>query len=273
MDDKFRELKQKIANPALVAEKAPYLIKFAETEEEVREVQRLRFRVFNEEQGKGLDSSNQDGIDRDEFDDVSLHLVVRHQEAGAIGTYRVIIGHDNSSVESMYSYREFDIRGMENLRASTIEVGRSCVAAGYRNGAVVALLWAGISNLITRSGMRYIAGCPSLEETNPAAGWALYEDFKRRDMLTKKISAEPRPGFLLPRPPQEEIDAILNDPARMRELCPPLLKGYIRMGCRLCGPPAFDYEFKTIDFLAILDVANLPERYNRHFNVHVQEQG
>ena len=40
---------------------------------------------------------------------------------------------------------------------------------------------------------------------------------------------------------------------------------YISLGERICGTPALDREFKTVDFLTILDLASLPpeivERY------------
>lgn len=71
----------------------------------------------------------------------------------------------------------------------------------------------------------------------------------------------------MPRPPQEEIDAILNDCKLLRGLIPPLFKGYLRLGAKICGEPVFDHEFGTIDFLILLDVSGLPERYIKHFNV------
>ena len=71
----------------------------------------------------------------------------------------------------------------------------------------------------------------------------------------------------MPRPPQEEIDAILNDCKLLRGLIPPLFKGYLRLGAKICGEPVFDHEFGTIDFLILLDVSGVPERYIKHFNV------
>ena len=89
----WQELKHRISSPALIAEKDPYLIKIADTPEEVLETQKLRFRVFNQEQGKGLTAAEADGIDRDEYDNTSLHLVVREKNLNIpVGTYRIILG-------------------------------------------------------------------------------------------------------------------------------------------------------------------------------------
>lgn len=270
MPETFSELKTRITTPVVIAEKDPYMIKFAITEDEITDAQKLRYDVFNVEQGKGLETANSNGIDRDEYDDVSVHLVVTHKESDkAVGTYRIILSQQANKDMGLYSEREYDISGLCGILPQTLEVGRSCVSPEYRNGTVVALLWAGFSEIMARSGMRYLFGCVSLEDTRPAAGWALYEHFIEQGYVSDSINAVPRNEFELAKPPREEIDAILSDKAQMRELFPPLLKGYLRMGSKICGIPAYDYEFGTIDYLIILDVANLPERYSKHFNVKV----
>ena len=267
----YEELKQRISFPPLIAEKAPYLIKFAETAEELLAIQKLRYRVFNEEQGKGLRSSEADGVDRDEYDDLSVHLMVCLAGTDEpVGTYRIILSQD--STESLYSSREFEIRGFDPLLHNTLEVGRSCVAPEHRNGGVVALLWAGISAIMTRSRMRYLTGCVSLEDRRPEAAWALYEYFRSQDLVSNEVKGIPRAPFAVERPQREKVDALLADPRALRSLFPPLLKGYFRMGAKICSEPAFDYEFGTLDFLILLDVAKLPDRYNKHFNVRLEGQ-
>ena len=228
----WQELKQRISSPALIAEKDPYLVKIADTPEEVLEIQKLRFRVFNQEQGKGLSTAKADGIDRDEYDETSLHLVVREKNTNVpVGTYRIILGQDR--VDAMYSAREYAIRGLEPYLPMTLEVGRSCVDPEHRAGSVVALLWAGISEIMTRSGMRYLTGCVSLEDPRPEAAWAMYEYFRRQNLIIDEIRGIPRPAFVLPRPDEKSIEAVLSDSAAFRKLFPPLLKGYFRMGAKI----------------------------------------
>ena len=87
------ELQKKICTPPLLAEKDQYLIKFADSPEEIEAALRLRYRVFNLEQGKGLETANASGIDRDEFDDYCLHLVVEEKRTRRpVGTYRIHLG-------------------------------------------------------------------------------------------------------------------------------------------------------------------------------------
>lgn len=268
VSDTCIEMQKRFTTPPLIAEKDLYCIKFATTPEEILATQRLRYKVFNEEQGKGLDSANTDGIDRDQFDEYCLHLIVQKKdEPIPVGTYRINIGPIADCDIGFYSAGEYDIEGFDEIRSQLLEVGRSCVSPEYRNGTVVALLWAGISEVLARTHARYLAGCVSLEDTRSEVAWAVYDYLCENDKLSDKVKATPKKDFVLERPAQDKIDAILEDRFEFRKMIPPLFKGYLRLGSKICAPPVFDHEFGTSDFLIIMDVSTLPGRYSRHFNV------
>ena len=46
---------------------------------------------------------------------------------------------------------------------------------------------------------------------------------------------------------------------------PKLFRIYLRHGALVCGPPAIDREFKTIDYLVLFDVNAMSERQIRTF--------
>jgi putative hemolysin len=46
---------------------------------------------------------------------------------------------------------------------------------------------------------------------------------------------------------------------------PPLVKGYLRVGAKLMGPPAWDPDFGTADLPILLDIDAMSARYRRHF--------
>jgi len=264
----FTQILKKISSPAILGEKEQFLIKFAETEEEIEETLRLRYRVFNLEQGKGLNSASSNGIDRDEFDKFCLHLmVVEKKSASPVGTYRIHLGPVANAAMGFYSAREYHIKGLESIAAETIEVGRSCVAPEYRNGAVVALLWGGIGEVLLRSKLKYLIGCVSLETTEPAAGWGLYRYFQMTNKICDILSASPSTKYRLPQPSEAEMENFLAEQRQITKCIPPLFKGYLRLGAKVCGEPVLDREFGTIDFLILLNTAKLPSRYSRHFNV------
>ena len=265
MDFNTDNLLQKIINPPLVTENESYLLKFAENDDEILAAQKLRYRVFNCEQNRGLDSANSAEFDSDEFDEGAAHLIAFNKADGEpIGTYRAI-GQPGNDPEKMYSAREYEVNGIEPYVPQIIEVGRSCVDKDFRNGGVVTILWMGMAAITLRSGCRYLCGCVSLEDARPAVAWAVYESLLEKGLSFPGIHFTPRDKFKFQRPDEAEIARVRNDRALLREAMPPLLKGYITIGAKLLGEPAFDYEFGSIDLPVMVDMWRLPDRYHRHF--------
>ena len=119
-------------------------VSLARTPEEVKEAQRLRYKVFAEEMGARL--SGHDGLDKDGFDAFCEHLLVRDADSGkVVGTYRILDPYMANEAGGYYSAGEFDITRLYHLMPTMVEVGRSCVHPDYRNGGTIGLLWAGFA--------------------------------------------------------------------------------------------------------------------------------
>lgn len=268
----MRKFRDNITNPPVLVKSKKYIVKIAENHEEVEEAQRLRYEVFNLEQGRGLESSNKYGIDFDEFDEYCLHLLVLEKKTGrVVGTYRAHLGQVADSAKGFYSSREYYIKGLYKIAHKCLELGRTCISPEFRTGAAVGLLWGAISELLIRTKLTYMLGCVSLESTDPKMGWALYEYISKNHPGYTHLKVIPRPGFVLKRPPEHEIKKMLSNELFIKKNMPPLLKGYVRLGARLCGEPALDKEFGTIDFFIIVDVTKVPERYIRHFKYRAEQ--
>lgn len=262
----IKNLPKSVTEPAVLVETHRFLVKLAEAEEEVIAAQRLRYEVFNQEQKRGLRDADLGGIDSDEFDEYCLHLLVKDKASDKIiGTYRAQIGGIAVAAKGFYTSREFDIKGLDKIADRCLELGRSCVSPEYRNGAVIALLWNAISEMLGRSGMMYMLGCVSLETTDPRIGWALHEYLMEINRLNRKIKAIPRSDYRLERPPMSDITKTLADLEALKSFIPPLFKAYLRIGGTICGEPALDEEFGTIDFCILVDVGKIPYRYIKHF--------
>ena len=256
-----------IVVPAVLMDTENFTVKIAENHEEVEEAQRLRYEVFNQEQGRGLENSDKYGIDFDEFDEYCLHLLVLKKATDrVVGTYRAHLGCIANSAKGFYSSREYNIKGLYGIADKCLELGRTCVTPEFRTGVAVSLLWGAISELLMRANLRYMLGCVSLDDVNPRIGWALYEYISRKYPGKAEFKVEPRPGFVLKRPSQHEIDKLLSNEDFLRKTTPPLLKGYLRLGAHICGEPVVDKEFGTIDYFIMLDINKVPKRYKKHFN-------
>ncbi len=219
-----------------------YRVLVAATEEERSAVFRLRFQVFNLELNEGLDSAFDTGEDRDKFDDVCALLYVQHRATGeVVGTYRVQSGVIAGLNFGYYSEQEFKFAPYEPLRRQVLELGRACIDAEHRSFEVLNMLWRGVAVYAQEVGARYLIGCSSLTSQDPAEGWGVYEQL-RPFLVEPSLQTVPQPEYFLP-------------PARSlaHAKVPRLLRAYLSVGALICGTPALDREFKTIDFLTLLD--------------------
>ena len=233
----------------LVSSPAQYAPRLARNREEIRAAQALRFQVFNLELNEGLEQSYATGLDEDPFDSVCDHLVVEHlPSANIVGTYRLQSGRDAATQLGYYCAQEFEFQVFEPLRAEMIELGRACVHPQHRNLVVLGLLWKGIADYARLRGARYLFGCSSITSQDPAVGASAYTDLCRRYLVSPAWRTRPLPAY----------DCCLDHLAAEPVKIPKLLRAYLALGAKICGPPALDREFKTIDFLTLLDLETLP---------------
>jgi len=232
-----------------------YSVALARGEEEVREAQRLRYRVFVEELGAHLQSRTP-GHDIDLYDPFCEHLIVREGHADRIvGTYRILSPAASRRIGSYYSESEFFINRLQNLRSRMVEVGRSCIDADHRSGAVIALLWAGLADYMIGNNYEYLMGCASIGMADGGHNAAnLFTQIDPARMAPAEYRVFPQHGL--------PFERLANGrPA----LIPPLIKGYLRAGAWVCGEPAWDPDFNTADLLLLLPMSRANPRYVRHF--------
>lgn len=216
---------------------------------EIGAAQRLRHRVFAEEMGAQL-HSDVPGLDIDEFDAHCDHLVVREDLSGeVVGTYRML---PPGRTARLYSDGEFHLDRLDPLRDLLVETGRSCVHPEHRTGAVINLMWAGIARYLHLSGRRWLAGCASVP---PAQAGSVWHEVQGRHLAPPLLRVTPRWPWPVEPEPTRRVPAVV----------PPLLKGYLRLGAWVCGPPAYDPDFKVADLFVLLSLDRMNPRYLRHF--------
>jgi len=227
----------------------------ATCETEILEAQKLRYRVFADEMGARL-ATRTPGVDRDIYDPYCDHLIVRDEDAGRIvGTYRILSPSAARKVGGYYSENEFDLTRLQHLRSRLVEIGRSCIDAEYRSGAVIALLWSGLARYMQENGYDYLVGCASISMADGGHAAASLYNRLREDHLA------PLEYHVFPRCPLP-LDALRTDlPAE----APPLIKGYLRAGAWICGEPAWDPDFNTADLPILMPMNKVDGRYAKHF--------
>ncbi len=262
-----------------------YRLRLAETPEDREAACRLRFRVFNIELGEGLDSSYETGLDMDRYDGICEHLLVEDKVSRrVVGTYRMQSGETAKRNLGYYSEQEFNLGPYEPLRPGILELGRASIDREHRTPEVLMLLWRGIAQYATDMGLRYLLGCSSLNSNDPAEGWRMYRqlenfrvptEFETRptaayacppgsyDFARQSMNAQPSPCQADRSADRSGPDDSVPAPAHTAVKVPKLLKTYLAIGARIAAPPAWDREFRTIDFLTLLDL-NLLSAAARH---------
>ena len=229
----------------LVGSTRQYAVKLARSADEVRAAQTLRFEVFNLELNEGLAHSYTTGLDADPFDAVCDHLLVEHVPTGhVVGTYRLQTGTSAAKNLGYYCAQEFEFTAYEPFRNETVELGRACVHKQHRNLIVLGLLWKGIADYAKERGGRYLIGCSSLTSQSPADGASAYSQLCRKHLADTRWRTKPVAAFDCP------LDHVAEEPVQI----PKLLRAYLTIGAKICGAPALDRQFGTIDFLTLLDI-------------------
>jgi putative hemolysin len=245
--------------PVVVDAKQGITVSWARHLDEVRAAQRLRHQVFVGEMGARV-STPLAGHDIDLFDDFCEHLLVREElTQQVIGTYRVLTPAQARRVGSTYSDTEFDLTRLRDLRERMVELGRSCVHPDHRQGGVILALWGALAGFMHRNKLDTMIGCASIPMshngvTSGDAAASIWRQLSASHMAPIQYQVQPR----LPLP-VHRLDGDLDiEP-------PALIKGYLRLGAKVLGPPAWDPDFNTADLPMLMRIEDLPARYRKHF--------
>lgn len=228
--------------------------------DQVRQAQRLRYEVFATEMGARLNTP-EPGYDIDVFDDYCEHLLVRDVNSQTvIGTYRVLTPAQAVRVGGTYSDTEFDLTRLRAIRPRMVELGRSCVHANHRHGGVVLALWAALAEFMTTNRLDFMMGCASIPMVHNGVlsgdvAASVWRQLRATHLASIDLQVRPR----LPLPIDQLDDTLSVEP-------PALIKGYLRLGAKLLGAPAWDPDFNSADLPMLMRLSELHPRYRRHFS-------
>ena len=238
------------------------LVSWARHQDEVRAAQRLRYQIFAVEMGATLPNTLP-GHDIDLFDDYCEHLLVRCVVSGdVIGTYRVLTPAQAKRAGGTYTDTEFDLTRLRGLRARMVELGRSCVHMDHRTGGVILALWGALAEFMARNQLDTMIGCASIpmqtagqnSANSGQAAASIWRQVKQTHLAPIEHHVTPRLAL-----PVDRLDDSLDiEP-------PALIRGYLRLGAKVLGAPAWDPDFNSADLPMMMRIADLPPRYLKHF--------
>ena len=246
-----------------------FTVFMAETEDQVRAAQHLRYQVFVQELGSDGDMvDHQAGLERDRFDPFFEHMLLVDQARPGdlrdqvVGVYRLLTEAGAQRAGQFYSEDEYDL---SNLRASgrkLLELGRSCLHPDYRGGTGMFLLWQALTEFVTAREIDILFGTASFHGTDVGELAEALSLLHHRHLAPEEIRVKTQPEAYQPMNLMAEDQ--INRPRAMRAI-PALIKGYLRLGGTVGDGAYVDHAFNTTDVCLILDTAQLSEAQSKMY--------
>ena len=243
-------------------------VKLTQEPREIEAAQRLRYRVFYEEYKAQPDEEMaRERRDMDDFDSIADHLIVIDNSIDdpinrIVGTYRLLRNDVAKKHGRFYTSDEYDIGPLIKGGSNLLELGRSCVLAEYRTRPVMQLLWEGIVKYMLDNNLETMFGCASLHGTD-------IDEMSEQlaYMYHYHLAAENYRPIALP---ERYVDMNLHakedlEVRRIFKSLPPLIKGYLRVGCTIGDGAVIDNQFDTTDVCIVLPMKELAPRYRNHY--------
>lgn len=242
--------------------RSQFRVRIAQTDEDLRAAQRLRYDVFVRELGGGgamVDHGA--GLERDRFDPYFDHMLVLDEGTGqVVGVYRLLRGDRAQEIGQFYSEDEYNLDVLKNSGRKLLELGRSCLHPDYRGGAAMYHLWNGLADYVNRHEIEILFGVASFHGTDIAGLAQPLSLLHDRHLAPPELRVRAQPAHfqpmdLLPADALDRRQAMLEVPA--------LIKAYLRLGGFVGEGAYIDHDFNTTDICLILDTARMNERQRR----------
>lgn len=250
-------------------------VRMARTNEEITAAQKLRYRIFYEEMSAiANDTENSSRLDADKYDGNCDHLLVLDHGQNSsvcpeetpiiVGTYRMLRQEVATKFNGFYSSCEFEVEKLvaSQPKLNFLELGRSCVLKEFRTKRTIELLWRGIWSYVLAHNIDVMFGVASIETIDPEKINLPLSFLHHTALAPAKWRVCPVKGRRV------VLDYLTYEKIEKRQALralPPLLKGYLRVGCYVGDGAVIDHQFGTTDVLIVLPVSNINQRYRNYY--------
>ncbi|RMD86593.1 MAG: GNAT family N-acetyltransferase [Alphaproteobacteria bacterium] len=261
--------------PAIYVRAGALEVRCARDAAEMEAAQRLRYRIFYEEMAaRPTPAMRRQRRDMDAYDPLCDHLLVldhaRPADERVVGTYRLLREEVALRHSGFYSSQEYDLsplmsdgfRSRMRHQGQLLELGRSCVHRDYRTNTTISLLWKGIASYLYEHNIAYLFGCASLPGTDPEPLRLPLAYLYHHHLCPPEFRVRAVPGRHVP---MDRLPATAVDVRAARRALPPLIKGYLRLGCFIGDGAVVDHQFGTTDVFILLPVERVTRRYSERF--------
>lgn len=233
-----------------------YTTRLAESEDDVRACQRLRYRAFF--QARGLADADADGIDADEFDAVCRHMMVEEVfSRQLVCCFRLMPLASGAEIGRSYSARWYDLEKLRDYPGKLVEMGRFCVHPEWKDPAILRVAWGAMTRYVDHEGIALLFGCSSFQGIDA-------DEYSDAFALLKERHLAPRRWL-----PRVKAPRVFRFAAKLRPRrpdmklalgrMPPLLRTYLTMGGWVSDHAVVDEKLNTLHVFTGIEIARVPE--------------
>lgn len=229
-----------------------YSVRFAQSEEDLRAAQRLRWLCFI---GQRMGRKDAGALDADALDGLCRHALIEDSRTGLlVACFRMMHLASGAGIDRSYSAQYYDLEGLRDFPGPMVEVGRFCIRPGHSDPDILRVAWASLTRHVDETGAELLFGCSSFLGTD-AAG---YEDAFA--MLRERHLAPPRWRPRVKAPEVIRFAPLTNRPDAGRAMAgmPPLLRSYLMMGGWVSDHAVMDRQLNTMHVFTGLEVRSIP---------------
>ena len=238
----------------LALRKGRYVARVAETADDLRQAQELRYRSFY---STATDGKPEVGRDADAFDLVCLHVLVEELRTGSlVCCFRILPLSNGAEIERSYSAQYYNLTALSRFDGPMVEMGRFCIHPDRRDPDILRVAWGAVTRFVDETGVEMLFGCSSFQGTEAAAYHDAFAMLKDRHLAPKRW---------LPRVKAPDVFRFARalrrfrpDAKRAMQMMPPLLRTYLMMGGWVSDHAVVDRDLNTLHVFTGLEIRAIP---------------
>lgn len=259
MQAKQQQIENNVPAERLAFQAGPYEVRLAESRAEIEAAQKLRYRVFYQENhGSPTPEMIAAGREIDEWDHNAYHIIVTNSKSNheVVGTLRLVSNKRLNSGQEFYTEKAFNLDKLRTHYDKILELSRYCISADGRSGTILMLIWKFAMKFIIDNQYQLMIGCASFHDMDIS---------KHTDILAYLHKHNPAPEHLCPTPVVDnhahldtlDIDEQDVDWEAAKDAVPTLLRGYLKLGARISDCAIIDPVFNSVFVCIYVDAADM----------------
>lgn len=256
----------------LTLSKGRYAARFAETLDDLRAAQALRWKAFVGARGLAGEAgapgaeplrpaapppAGSPALDADDFDGLCRHILVEDTTTGRlVCCFRLMPLTSGAEIERSYSAQYYNLSALTAFPGRMVEMGRFCIDPEIRDPDILRVAWGAMTRFVDAERVEMLFGCSSFLSTD-------FESFTDAFAVLAERHLAPRRWWPRVKAPKviryaRKLLGRKGDPKLAMLKMPPLLRTYLTMGGWVSDHAVVDDHLGTLHVFTGLEIGAIP---------------